>query len=44
MDCGERMTRQVDMQVAAYPHSKSKYMVYRNFVKAFLALVNGGAR
>jgi hypothetical protein len=34
MDCGERMTKQVDMMLAAYPESTSKYMVYRNFVKA----------
>ena len=34
MDCGERMTKQVEMMRAAYPQSKSKYMVYRNFVKA----------
>lgn len=34
MDCGERMTKQVEMMVAAYPDSTSKYMVYRNFVKA----------
>ena len=27
MDCGERMTKQVDMQLAAFPKSKSKYMV-----------------
>ena len=34
MDCGERMSKQVEMQLAAFPDSKSKYMVYRNFVKA----------
>ena len=34
MDCGERMVQQVEMQVASYPQSGSKYMIYRNFVKA----------
>ena len=34
MDCEERMAKQVKMQLAAYPDSKSKYMIYRNFVKA----------
>ena len=34
MDCGDRMTKQVEMQLEAYPKSKSKYMIYRNFVKA----------
>ena len=28
------MCEQVDMMLAAYPKSKSKFMVYRNFVKA----------
>ena len=34
MDCGERMVQQVEMQVASYQQSGSKYMIYRNFVKA----------
>lgn len=33
MDCGERMTKQVDMMLEAYPNSTSKYMVYRNYVR-----------
>ena len=34
MDCGDRMLRQVEMQLNAYPETKSKFMMYRNFVKA----------
>ena len=38
MDCGERMTTQVEMMLAANPASKARFMVYRNFVKALLWL------
>merc|ERR1711966_520741 len=34
MDCGERMISQVTMQRRAFPASHSKFMIYRNFVKA----------
>eukprot|EP01049_Picozoa_sp_SAG25_P006464 SAG25_NODE_486_length_7469_cov_4.137449_13_plen_83_part_00 len=34
MDCGERMMKQVEMMRRAYPNSRSRYMIYRNFVKA----------
>ena len=29
MDCGERMVKQVEMQLQAYPETKTKFMVYR---------------